>query len=201
MLKRLKKKKLWPKKIILPILVIYLIGILYLILPSSKIPDLEPALKSIEPGDTVQIPGVSAYYTNLSRREAIAFFEKAFSHSSFFNLPLVTYRLNHPPEYARETIKDTLQTNFYEELIHPLRESLFISGWIPGEDEVYLSKSIKPITDFTIEGQNFTAKITLFRVESPIWARLLIWTGIILVASVLAWFIVKIIRSPWLKRK
>jgi hypothetical protein len=201
MLKELKKKKLWSKKIILSILIVYLIGIIYLILPSPQIPDLEPALKSTEPGDTVQIPGVSAYYTNLSRQEAIAFFEKAFAYSSFLNLPLITYRLNHPPEYARETIKNTLQTNFYEELIHPLRGSLFISGWIPGEDEVYLAQTKKPITDFIVEDQHFTAKITLYRISSPIWTRFLIWTGIILAASVLAWFVLKIINSPWLKRK
>lgn len=189
------------KKAILPILVVYLIGIIYLILPSPNLPHLEPALKSTEPGDTVQIPGVSAYYTNLSRREAIDFYEKVFSHSSFLNLPLITYRLNHPPEYARETVKDTLQSNFYEELVHPLRESLFISGWIPGEDEVYLKQTKKPVTDFIVEDQRFTAKITLYRVKSPVWARLLIWTGIIIATFVLVWAIVKIIFSPWRKRK
>ena len=180
---------------------IYLLGVIYLVLPGPIIPNLEPGLKSTEPGDTIQIPGVWAYYTNLSRRESIDFFEKAFSHSSFLNMPLLTFHLNHPPEYARETIKDTLASNFYEELIHPLKESLFISGCIPGEDKIYLAQSKDPITYFLIEGNRYNAKITLYHVQSPIWARLLIWTGIILASLILAWLVIKIIHSPWLKRK
>ncbi len=189
------------KKIILPILIIYLIGVIYLILPGPTIPDLEPGLRSTEPGDTWQIPGVWAFYTNLSRRESIDFFEKAFSQSSFLNLPLPTFRLNHPPEYARATIRETLRSNFYEELIHPFRESLFISGWIPSEDEVYLSKTKKPITEFLIKGDPYTAKATLYYVESSIWARLLVWTGTVVISLILASFMIKVIRSPWLKRK
>jgi len=201
MLKRVKKKKYWRKKILFPILLIYLLGAIYLVFPGPNIPDLEPALRSTEPGDTWQIPGVWAFYTDLSRRESIDFFEKAFSRSSFLNFPLPTYRLNYPPEYARETIRDTLASNFYEELIHPLKESLFISGWIPGEDKVYLAKSKEPITYFLIEGKRYNAKITLYHVKSPVWARLLIWTGTVLITSILAWLVVKTINSPWRKRK
>lgn len=194
-------QKKWAKIVGLAALLIYLLGVVYLLLPGPNLPDLEPAFRSTEPGDTWQIPGVWAFYTDLSRRESIDFFEKAFSCSSFLNLLLPTFRLNHPPEYARETIKDTLASNFYEELIHPLRESLFISGWIPGEDEVYLAQSKEPITYFLIEGNRYNTKITLYHVKSSIWARLLIWTGIIVSSLVLAWLVIKIIQSPWLKRK
>lgn len=189
------------KKWLLLILLTYLLGVIYLVFPGPTIPDLEPALRSTEPGDTWQIPGVWAFYTDLSRREAIDFFEKAFSRSSFLGIPLPTFRLNHPPEYARETIRDTLASNFYEELIHPLRESLFISGWIPGEDKAYLAQSKDPITYFLIEGDRYNAKITLYHVESPVWARLLVWTGIIASSSILACLMIKTIKSPWLKRK
>lgn len=194
-------QKKWVKIVGLAALLIYLLGVVYLLLPGPNLPDLEPAFRSTEPGDTWQIPGVWAFYTDLSRRESIDFFEKAFSRSSFLNLPLPTFRLNHPPEYARETIRDTLASNFYEELYHPLRESLFISGWIPGEDKVYLAQAPNPITEFFIEGQNFTAKITLYHVESPVWARLLILTGLVPVTLVLAWLVIKTINSPWRKRK
>jgi len=191
----------WVKKVGLMVFLIYLLGVVYLILPGPDLPDLEPALRSTEPGDTWQIPGVWAFYTDLSRRESIDFFEKAFSQSSLMNLPLLTFRLNHPPEYARETIRDTLASNFYEELIHPLRESLFISGWIPSEDQVYLSQSKDPITYFEIEGNRYNGKITLYYVQSPIWARILVWTGIFIASFVLAWMISQVISSPWLKRK
>ena len=183
------------------ILVVYLLGIVYLVLPEPVIPNLTPALKSTEPGDTVQIPGVWAYYTNLSRREAIDFYQEAFSRSSFLKIPLPTYILNHPPEYARETIIDTLKNNFYEELVHPLRDSLFISGWIPKEDEVYLAKNKKPITEFLVDNQTFSAKITLYHVQSPFWAKFLVWTGIIFLIGLMITAFKFILFSPWGRRK
>jgi len=190
--------KKWLK---ITIAVIYLLGIFYLILPEPVIPNLEPALKSTEPGDTTQMPGVWAYYTNLSRGEAVNFFKKAFSHSTFLKIPLPTYILNHPPEYARETIRATQQSNFYEEIVHPFRESIFINGWVPSEDKVYLAKSLKPITYFTIDGQRFNAKITLYHVRSPYWSRILVWSGIVMLAVVIGKFLSLIFTSPWWKKK
>jgi len=190
------------KKIITILIgIIYFLGIVYLVLPEPVIPNLEPALKSIEPGDTTQMPGVWAYYTNLSRREAVDFYQKSFSRTPFLNLPLPTYILNHPPEYARETIRATQQSNFYKEIVHPLRESLFVNGWIPKEDEVYLAKSLKPITEFTVDGQNYSAKITLYHVRSPLWARILVWTGIITLIIMIIMAFMAVIRSPWLKKR
>ena len=179
----------------------WLLGVVYLVLPEPVIPNLPGALKSSEPGDTIQIPGVWAYYTNLSRREAIDFYQEAFSRSSFLKIPLPTYILNHPPEYARETIIDTLKNNFYEELVHPLRESLFVGGWIPKEDEVYLAKNKKPITEFLVDGQTFSAKITLYHVQSPLWARFLVWTGIVFLGLMLISSLKTIFLSPWSRRK
>jgi len=190
--------KKWLK---ITIAVVYLLGIAYLVLPEPVIPNLPGALKSIEPGDTTQMPGVWAYYTNLSRREAVDFYKEAFSKSSFLKIPLPTYILNHPPEYARETIRATQQSNFYEEIVHPLRESLFVNGWIPKEDKVYLARSLEPMTEFIIDGQNFSAKITLYHVRSTIWARILIWTGIISLIIMIIMAFRAIIRSPWLKKK
>ena len=191
--------KNWLK---ITLLIIYLLGLVYLIIPGPVIPNLEPALKSVEPGDTVQIPGVWAYYTNLSREEAVNFYKKAFSRSSFLKIPLQTYILNHPPEYVRETVRATQQSNFYEEIVQPLRESLFVSGWIPKEDKVYLAQSSeKPITVFTIDGQEYNAKITLVYVRSSVLARILVWTGIILAFILVFQAFKKIIFSPWKPKK
>ena len=191
--------KRWLKILIA---VVYLLGVFYLITPEPIIPNLKGALKSTEPGDTVQMPGVWAYYTDLSRREAIDFYKEAYSRSWFLNLPLPTYILNHPPEYARETIKDTLKTNFYEELVHPLKESLFISGWIPKEDKVYLAQhKKKPVVSFLVEGREYPAKITLYHVVSPWWARLLVWTGIMAIIVAIGLIIKSIILAPWKKKK
>jgi hypothetical protein len=190
--------KKWLK---ITIAVVYLLGIFYLVLPEPVIPNLPGALKSIEPGDTTQMPGVWAYYTNLSRREAVDFYKEAFSKSSFLKIPLPTYILNHPPEYAQETIIDTHKNNFYEELVHPLRESLFISGWIPKEDKAYLAKSKKLITEFEVDGQTFQGKITLYHVRSPLWARLLIWTGIVILGLMLMAAFRNVFLSPWKPKK
>jgi len=190
--------KKWVKIIIA---VIYLLGIFYLVLPEPVIPNLTPALKSTEPGDTVQMPGVWAYYTDLSREEVVAFYQQAFAKSPFLKIPLINYRLNHPPEYARETIIDTLKNNFYEELVHPLRGSLFISGWVPKEDQVYLAKAKKPITEFEVEGQVFQGKMTLYHVTSPLWASLLIWTGIVTLGSILIIAFKNVFNSPWKPKK
>jgi len=180
---------------------IYLLGVFYLLVPEPIIPNLKDSLKSTEPGDTIQLPGVWAYYTGLSRREAIDFYKEAYSRSWFLNIPLPTYILNHPPEYARETIKDTLQTNFYEELVHPLKESLFISGWIPKEDKVYLAQHKKnPIVTFLIEGREYPTKITLYHVVSPRWMRILVWTGIMAIITGIGLIIKSIILSPWKKK-
>ena len=181
---------------------IYLLGIFYIFIPEPVIPNLKGALKSTEPGDTVQLPGVWAYYTDLSRREAIDSYKEVYSRSWFLNLPLPTYILNHPPEYARETIKDTLQTNFYEELVHPLKGSLFISGWIPKEDKIYLAQHPEnPVISFIVEGKEYPTKITLYHVPSPWWARLLIWTGIMAVIVAIGLACKSIILSPWRIKK
>ena len=190
--------KKWVKIIIA---VIYLLGIFYLVLPEPVIPNLTPALKSTEPGDTVQMPGVWAYYTDLSREEVVAFYQQAFAKSPFLKIPLINYRLNHPPEYARETIIDTLKNNFYEELVHPLRGSLFIGGWVPKEDKVYLAKAKKPTTEFEVDGQVFQGKMTLYHVTSPLWASLLIWTGIVTLGSILIIAFKNVFNSPWKPKK
>ncbi len=188
-------------KFLIVLLAFWLLGVVYLALPEPVIPNLPDSLKSTEPGDTVQIPGVWAYYTNFSREEVVSFYKEAFSHSSLLKVPLPTYILNHPPEYAQETIIDTLKNNFYEELIHPLRESLFISGWIPKEDKVYLAKNKKPITEFLVDGQTFSAKITLYHVRSSFWARFLVWTGIAFLIWLLFAAFKFILFSSWKSKK
>jgi hypothetical protein len=159
-------------------LAIYGLGLVYLLLPGPVIPNLEPAFKSTEPGDTWQLPGVWAYYTNLSRQEVVDFYKRAFRRSAWDGILLPIYWLNHPPEYANETIRDTHKTNFYEELVSWGRESLFVSGWIPKEDKVYLTKAVNPVTVFKVDGEEFTAKITLYHVVSPVWARISVWAAL-----------------------
>lgn len=197
--KTIKRKK--NRKWLAVALSIYLLGLFYLVLPGPAFPELPEAYRSTEPGDTAEIENLWAFYTNWSREETISFFKKAFSKSSFLGLPLPGYKLNHPPEYARETIRDTLQSNFYEELVHPWRESLFINGWVPSQDTLYKRGNKEPIEDFVRGGQVYQGKVTLYYVQSSVWARILVWTGMIVAGTILFLVLKSILLSSWwLKR-
>lgn len=165
------------KNIILAIFVLFL-GIVYLLLPGPVIPELYDSLRSKEPGDTYQFPGIWAFYTDLPRREVIDYFRKSYGKSWLWNLPLPVIRLNHPPEYCQEKIRDTQWFTYCEELINPLKESLMIGGWTPREDEFHARKSKTPLPDLIVEGKVYKTKVILKHIESPVWARILVWIGI-----------------------
>lgn len=62
------------KKYFLILLAIFnFLFLLYLVKPAPQIPDLPNSLKSDLPGDTIQIPNVKGYFTNMSRTEVINF--------------------------------------------------------------------------------------------------------------------------------
>lgn len=166
--------------IIIITIIIFILGNLYLILPSpAELPSLPDSIRSTEPGDTTQIPGVSAYYTDLPRKTVVDFYTKAFSRSSFLEIPLLGYRLNHPPERIREVLRETQQSTYVEEVVHPLRESLFINGFEWANDPFTRpSGRVKNAT--TINGKTYKCKVTLFYQGSKIWQRLLVFWGIYL---------------------
>lgn len=159
---------------------IFLLGTIYLCLPAPKnFPDLPNSVKSIEPGDTTQIANVSAYYTDIPRQEVVAFYFKYFSRSPFLNILLLNYKLNQPPERIREVLRETQQSTYVEEIIHPLRESVFVNGFEWDNDPFTLpSKRIKNI--LIVDGKTYRFKITVFYQESRIWQRLVIFYACLL---------------------
>lgn len=166
----------------------FVLGTFYLVLPSPKsFPYLPNSLKSIEPGDTTQIANASAYYTDLPRKEILDFYTHYFSRSPFLNLPLITYRLNHPPERIREILRETQQSTYVEEIIHPLRESVFISGFEWNNDPFTPpERRIKNV--LMIAEKTYRFKVTLFYQESKVWQRLLVFylsvTGFFLITKI-----------------
>lgn len=190
------------KTFALTLVVVWFLGIFYLLLPPAPIPNLPDSLRSTEPGDSGGIPTIlKAYYTDLSRKEVVDYYDKGISKSSFGKIPFLSYRLNHPPEYVKETIIDVIHSNFYEEIVHPLRESLFISGWILKEDENYLKKTENPLTYFIIDGGHYEGKIILHYVSSPVWIRILVWSGILGLILIQFHATIIIIRPLWPKKK
>lgn len=153
---------------------LFLIGV-YLLLPGPlETPPLPESRKSTEPGDMGQIPGLfAAYYTNLSRNEVLNYYQSYFSRSSFFGVPFVTYRLNHPPEYTWQVLRETEHSSFLEELVHPFRESWFINGYEPLKDPFI--KEGQKLANFEFDGQEYSLKIQVLRKDSNVFIRLVIF--------------------------
>lgn len=141
-----------------------LLFLFYLSLPSPDFPQPpSDALQSDEPGDT-ETPLRRAYFTNYTRDEVMSHYKNQLTKSSFLGIPLPTYRLNYPPEEARTIIRDQTRSTFLEEIVHPLRESVFINGFEPKD----------PKDAIEIKGRSWRQKIIVRYVPSRLWVRLVL---------------------------
>ena len=163
------------KTLKIALIIAFFLGTFYLLLPAPKdFPHLPPSIKSTEPGDTTQIANVSAYYTDIPRNEVVDFYFNYFSHSPFLGIPLITYKLNHPPERIREVLRETQQSTYVEEIVHPLRESVFVNGFEWNNDPFTPpARRIKNI--LIVNGKTYRFKVTLFYQETAVWQRLAVF--------------------------
>jgi hypothetical protein len=156
-----------------------IILLIYLIIPGPgsvfDFPALPESTKSDEPGDTYQVPNIVAYFSANFRDFVILFYSSNYQSRSTILIPPL--RLNHPPEYGWETVRDRVTSTYLEELVYPLRDSLFINGYEPflenGEPRFAGAVPIE------INGMNYDTKTTLRYYPSPVWARMLVWVGIV----------------------
>lgn len=162
-----------------------LLLLIYLLWPGpSKIADF-PALpdssKSTLEGDTIQIPNVSAYFSDQFREFVTGFYLKYYQNLT--HSPFPPLRLNHPPEYSWIAIKRHTDSTYIEELVYPLRDSIYINGFEP------LYQDGLPrwwgAIKFEVLGEEYFTKTTLRFYPSPIWARVLVWVGIIISISLI----------------
>lgn len=175
-------KKIW--------LIIGILISVYLVLPSPKLPppDLPESLKSTEPGDTVQLPRIAAYFTDKTRNEVLDFYTHYFSRSPFLGLPLPTYRLNHPPEYGKQVVRETTRSYYLEEIVHPFRESFFVNGF-EWKNDVFTPPEKRVKNKILVGGRVWQAKITLRWFPSRVGARLATFW--------LAWIVLFIVLKEW----
>lgn len=142
----------------------------------SDFPALPESFKSQLEGDTVQIPNVSAFFSNNFRDFAIPFYLG--NYQNLTKLPFPPLRLNYPPEFSWTAIKKHTDSTYLEELIYPLRDSLYVNGFEPfyadGQPKYWGA------TTFEEGGQSFFTKTTLRFYPSPFWARIITWFGILL---------------------
>lgn len=166
--------------------------LVYMLWPGpSKISDfseLPESFKSQLEGDTVQIPNVSAYFSNNFREFAIPFYSDAYRDLSLF--PFAPLRLNYPPEFSWIAIKKHTDSTYLEELIYPLRDSLYVNGFEPfyadGQPKYWGA------TKFEEGGQSFFTKTTLRFYPSTLVAKIMTWFGIIL-STYFLWRLGKVI--------
>lgn len=116
------------------------------------------ALQSQEPADTESLLRRS-YFTNYTRDQVIEHYKTHFDRE-------VMLRMNYRPEDAQTIIRDQTRSYYLEELVHPMRESLFINGFI--------AQNAKD--DIWIEGKHWEQKLTIKYVSSSkFWRILIIW--------------------------
>jgi len=154
-------------------LIFYLAGLFYLTRPAPALPSLADSARSDEPGDTVQHPDQSAYYTNRNSRPGILG-----ELQQKFGLPIfaqLSYRLNYRPEEAFAMVRDQLRAYYIEEVVHPLRESLFINVWEPTKSPLIESVD-QGAQRMYLHNVYYPVKVTLRPVYSEVWTRLLVWT-------------------------
>lgn len=138
--------------------------LVYVLIPGPEFPLPPPdAVQSMEMGDT-ETPQRRAYFTNYQRHEILIYYQNQFSKLSILNLSFPSLRLNYPPEDAQTIIRDQTRSIYLEEIVHPLRESLFVNGFQP--------KTAKD--DIWYKGVHYNTKVTVKYKESSVLVRVVV---------------------------
>ncbi len=148
-----------------------LVFLAYLSLPDYNFPDPPPdSLQSKEPADT-ESPLRRAYFTNYSRAEVLSWYKSQMTRSGFLGVPLPTYLLNYPPEESQRIIRDRTRSTFLQEIVHPLRESIYVNGYEPAADDAENA--------INIEEKHWRQKIIIKFVPSSVYIRIFVFAGIV----------------------
>jgi hypothetical protein len=152
--------------------------LLYLVMPGpTVIADFLPlsdSTKSSYEGDTIQVPNVASYFSDHYRTDVVAFYTEGYlNKTKFFFKPL---RLNHPPEEAYTFIKDQTPSTYLEELTYPFRDSLFVNGYEPLDENG--EARWRGASRIEYDGARYDTKVTLRYYPSKLSARLLLWLGV-----------------------
>ena len=153
--------------------------LIYLLVPGpisiSDFPALPDSSKSTLSGDTIEIPNVSAYYSDNYRDYVVPFYTQSYSEKTTFYVNPI--RLNYPPEFAYNAIKVQTHSTYLEELVYPMRDSLFINGLEPFEKSG--EQRYEGAFPFIVGDIEYLTKVTLRYYTSPIWARIVVWAGVL----------------------
>lgn len=131
--------------------------------------------KSTLEGDTIQLPNVAAYFSDNYREFVVPFYVSNYQEKS--SLPFPPIRINRPPEYSWIAIKKHTDSTYLEELIYPLRDSLYVNGFEPFYSDG--SPKFWGSTKFEVNGHSWFTKTTLRFYPSNYFVRIIVWFGII----------------------
>lgn len=140
----------------------------------SKISDFQAlpnSYKSQLEGDTIQIPNVAGYFSNNYRDFIVSFYLKNYQINSHLFFPPL--KINHAPEYSWIAIKRHTDSTYLEELIFPLRDSLYVNGMEPFNPDK--SPKYWGSRPFEEGGGVWETKTTLRFYPSPLWSKFIVW--------------------------
>lgn len=162
-----------------------LLLLVYMIWPGpgqiANFPALPHSDKSTLEGDTIQIPDVAGYFSDNYRNFAVPFYIGNYQLLAGF--PFGPIVINRPPEYAWTAIKKYTDSTYLEELVYPLRDSLFVNGFEPFDANG--NPRFWGATQFVQNGDHWFTKVTLRFYPSNTAVRVLVWFGISLSALLL----------------
>ncbi len=157
-------------------LLVYLVGLLYVLPQNRPFPGPPPdAVQSLEQAD-METPLRRAYFTNYTRAQVIAHYAAQMSQWPHLNL-------NYPPEDAQTIIRDQTRSWYLQELVQPIRQSVFVNGFIPQ----------KPQDDIWYKGVHYEQKITIRLAQSTRTSRLIVWSLIVILSFTLFQFSLRVI--------
>ena len=169
--------------------IVYSLGVVYLFPPAPQTPDLVPSTRSSEEGDTIQNPDQKGFYTQVAREEALSQLQLKYSFT-IFGVRIPSYRLNYRPEEAFGMVRDQLKSSYLEEIVYPMRNSLFVNGYEPLNAPIYANLQREDVPKLFFENTPYFAKVTVKPVNSSLLARLFVWT-LIFPATYLVFFSLK----------
>ena len=140
--------------------------LLYILIPNQQFPQpSDKSTQSSEPAD-VESNLRRGYYNNETRSEVLSYYISKFNEISVFNhkFKLFSITLNYPPEEAQTLIRDQTRSTYLMEIVHPMRESLFINGFEPQRDNDMI----------IVDNKTYKQKIIIKMVNSELLQRLLI---------------------------
>lgn len=155
---------------------VFSISLLYYVaLPNLGFPNYPTdSLQSYEPADSESI-NRRAYFSNQDRESVVNHYKKEFFLEKTFLTNFLQLRLNYPPEESQTIIRDQTRSNYLEEIVYPLRESVFINGFMPNV----------PKDAIIIENKNWLQKITVKYVSSNVYVRIFVVLMLIIISPLL----------------